>query len=126
MAVPSAGVRRFAAVTIFVLGIGWGVQSAVGSDGSPARLVILFGLAVACTWWCVADAAARGRGPVWPARIGIFLLSPFAVPVYLVWSRGGRGVVTAALVSAGWLATVFASFMLAGYLAYGRAWFGGE
>jgi hypothetical protein len=124
MAAPSGGFRRFAAVVIYVLGVGWGVQAAVGPDDSPGRWVIGLGLAVASTWWCAADAAARGRDLIWPARIGIFLLWPVAVPVYLVWSRGAPGLLTAGVASVGWLAVAFAAFMVAGYLAYGPAWFG--
>ena len=124
MAIPSPGARRFAAVTVYLLAVGWGVTAAVGREDSPARWLISLGLAVACTVWCAADAAARGRALVWPARIGIFFFWPVGVPVYLVWSRGARGVVTAILAALGWLAVAFAAFMVAGYLAYGSAWFG--
>jgi hypothetical protein len=124
MAAPSPGVRRFAAITVYVLAAGWGVYSAVGREDSPARWVISLGLAVACTVWCAADAAARGRSLVWPARIGIFLIWPVGVPIYLVWSRGARGVVTAVLAGVGWLALMFVVFMVSGYMTYGSAWFG--
>ena len=124
MAAPSPGVRRFAVVTVYLLGAGWGVYAATGPENSPARWVISLGLAVACTVWCAADAAARGQALVWPARIGILLVWPVGVPLYLVWSRGARGAATAVLAVLGWLAVMFTAFMVAGYLAYGPAWFG--
>ena len=124
MAVPSRGVRRFAAITIYILAIGWGVQAAILSNESRTQLALSFGLAVACSVWCTTDAAVRGWQLVWPARIGIFLICPVGVSVYLIWSRGSRGLVIAALAIIGWLAVMFAGFMTAGALAYGAAWFG--
>lgn len=124
MAAPSQGVRRFAAVTVYVLGLGWGVTAAIGRDDSPSQLVISFGLAVTCAMWCTADAAARGRALVWPARFGILLFWPVGVPLYLIWSRGMWGLITAGLAASGWMAVAFAAFMTAGYLTYGAAWFG--
>ena len=121
MAAPSRGVRRFAAVTLYVLAAGAGVYSAVGREDSPTRWVLSAGLMVACTVWCAADAAHRGTELVWPARIGIFLFWPIAAPIYLVWSRG---VLRMVLACVGWLAVLFAAFMAAGYAAYGPAWFG--
>ncbi len=117
-------IRRFAVVSITLMTVGWGVQAAIGRVESSARPIILLGLALACTVWCAADSAARGQTLVWPARIGIFLFGLIGVLIYLVWSRGARGVVTAVLVSIGWIAVTFAAFMLSGYLAYGAAWFG--
>jgi len=125
MAAPSrGGLRRFAAVTVYVLGIGWGVYSAVGREDSPTQWIISLGLAVACAVWCSTDAAARGQMLVWPARLGILFFWPVGIPLYLLWPRGPRGLVTAVLAGVGWVAVMFAAFMVAGYMAYGSAWFG--
>lgn len=124
MAARFHGLRRFAAITIYMLAAGWGVHGALGREGSPAAWVISLGLALACAVWSGADAAARGLTLVWPARIGILFFWPVAVPVYLIWSRGARGVVTAVLAVVGWLALMFATFLVSGYMAYGAAWFG--
>jgi hypothetical protein len=123
MAVPSQGVRQLAAVTVYVLAVGWGVHSAVGRADSPTEWVVPIGLALACTVWCASDAAARHLSLVWPARIGILLFWPVGAPAYMVWSRGARGLGKAAVAVVGWLLVMFAAFTLTGYLAYGSAWF---
>ncbi len=50
----------------------------------------------------------RGRALVWPVRIGIFVFWPLGVPAYMVWSRGRRGLITAAVAGVGWLVLMFA------------------
>lgn len=124
MTTPSHSFRRFAAISIYVLAVGWGVHAAVGYEDSVNGWVISVGLAVASTVWCVTDASARKSSLLWPARIGIFLFWPIGVPAYLVWSRGLRGLLTALLAVGGWLALMFAAFLVSGYLAYGSAWWG--
>ena len=94
-------------------------MAAIGPDDSPARWVISLGLSVSCSVWCVADGATRKQVLVWHARIGIFFFWPIGVPIYLVWSRGGRGVVMSAVAVVGWIAVTFAAFMVSGYMAYG-------
>lgn len=48
--------------------------------------------ASAATMWCVVDALRRGAYWHRAAQFYTFLLWPLAVPVYLIWSRGSRGV----------------------------------
>jgi hypothetical protein len=121
---PPRNLRRFVAMLIYFLAVGWGIQAAIASEESKAPLVLSFALSVTCTFWCYADARSRGLSLVWPARLAIFFLWPVAVPVYLVWSRGTRGVLTAAVTGAIWIVVAFTAFMAAGYAAYGNAWFG--
>lgn len=118
MAALSRGIRRSAAVAAYVLAAGWGVLSAIGRDESLVQWANLLGLSVVCTIWCAADATARGRALVWPARIGIFLFWPLGVPVYVVRSRGPRGLITAAVAGLSWLALMFAVFTVSELIAW--------
>jgi hypothetical protein len=124
MAAPSASARRSIAIVIYVLAIAWGVQSVIASEQSATPFVVSVALALTCTIWCVADARARGKELIWPARIGVFFFWPFAVPIYLIWSRGLRGVVTALVAGVAWIAIMWAAFLVTGYCVYGSAWFG--
>ena len=48
--------------------------------------------ASAATMWCVVDSLRRGKYWHRAAQWYTFLFWPLAVPVYLVWSRGYRGI----------------------------------
>ncbi|HWB21094.1 MAG TPA: hypothetical protein VG711_12385 [Phycisphaerales bacterium] len=42
---------------------------------------------------CIADSKVRSRPMVHSAKLGLLVYWPVTVPVYLVWSRGWRGLV---------------------------------
>lgn len=46
---------------------------------------------------CLIDARLLGRRLVCPARLGLLFAWPLAVPIYLIWARGWRGLVAALL-----------------------------
>jgi hypothetical protein len=80
-------------------------------------------LACSATGWCVVDARRRGR-PLLPAVQLIALLLWFvAVPIYLLASRGWRGLGWALLNLVGLYVTIFVTYFGTYCLAYGTAAF---
>jgi len=81
----------------------------------------LIALLWACfaTAWCVADASRRGA-PLLPVlQMIMFLLWPIAVPIYLVTSRGWRGLGYAVLHAFGLTAASQFSFLATYFIVYG-------
>jgi len=64
-------------------------------DYKLGELVALLTVCSACAMWCVVDSMLRGK--YWPRYWHwiTFWAWPVAVPVYLVWSRGARGLLLA-------------------------------
>ncbi len=42
-------------------------------------------------WYCTADARLVGKPLIQLAKLGIFFGWPVAVPIYLLWARGMKG-----------------------------------
>lgn len=86
---------------------------------------LLFPLAVCSimTYWCVIDARMLGSPIVRSLHWIIFFTWPVAVPIYLIWSRGLRGLGLALVHAVGLLAVSVAAYLATGYLRYGQEWF---
>lgn len=107
----NVGMRKCLFEVLLVLCFLAGFRSVLANDDGDARLrLALFrlalktGVCVSLSLWCLYDGRIRGK-PL--SRIGVavvFLLAPIAVPVYLIWSRGIRGL---------WTLLLFASAILA-------------
>ncbi len=69
----------------------WGVRSAWPTV--PSRLDIMLPLALyaVASWWVIVDARARGRGVPLLLQQWFFLAAVLLVPIYVIWSRGWRG-----------------------------------
>ncbi|MGE3240101.1 MAG: hypothetical protein AB7G28_11385 [Pirellulales bacterium] len=48
-------------------------------------------LASTSAGWCLADASWRGQPMTWAAQLLAYMFWPIAVPIYLIASRGWRG-----------------------------------
>ncbi len=88
--------RRILLGILTLLWLSAGIVEGIRPSPEAALRDALFALAHAwlLEMWCSADAALRGRplGHAW--RWMIFLFWFAAVPAYLVWSRGLKGVLT--------------------------------
>ena len=74
----------------------------------PFDFLCWISLWILMTLWCRYDGLARGKPMIWSGVTATFLLMPFSVPVYLLWSRGLRGFVTLILLLGAFLAAVAA------------------
>jgi hypothetical protein len=71
-------------------------------------------------WYCTADARLVGK-PLLPiARVGIFILWPAGVPVYLLWARRLKGLGILLLHGVLLVLVLAVSMVAAGYLTYGE------
>ena len=64
--------------------------SLVPKQGSFDLLLSLF-TALVVTLLCITDSKVRGKPMVQAAQWIMFFTWPIAVPIYLVWSRGAKG-----------------------------------
>jgi hypothetical protein len=104
--------RRSCLAGLYLLAATSGLmQGLIPETGIPEYLIsILF--CVEATGWCVIDSRILGH-PLLPVlRLIIFLTWPFSVPIYLVWSRGMRGVGLACLHAVGLMFTCWLVFWL--------------
>ena len=76
---------------LYVASFFWGVVQVMRPDSG--RLYLLFSLVMAgaAACWAVSDARNRGKPILHILQLFIFLLWPIAVPVYLISTRGFRG-----------------------------------
>jgi len=80
-------------------------------------------LSSASAGWCLVDASWRGQPLTWAAQLLTFLFWPIAVPIYLVSSRGWRGLGWALLNALAFYATSFIANAAAQYLHWGSVRF---
>ena len=114
--------RWLIVVAIYGLSALWGVVQALNSNGLAAFLGSLL-FALLTTGWCIADSRRRGRPLLSVLQMIMFFTWPVAVPIYLIASRGLRGVGYIFLHSLGMVLTMWISFLATLYCAFGTAAF---
>jgi len=118
--------RRTTLISLGCLGVLlalMGVRSAIAESGRTDVLlsfVLCSGMAVACIY----DARRIGKVMPGAASAAVFITWPVAVPIYLVWSRGWKRGILAALVFVGSIMLLYlVPFCIAGYAVWGAAFF---
>jgi hypothetical protein len=96
--------RRFMILALYVV-VAVGGIARVANPSSWILVLYALLLATIATEWCVLDAYQRGRPIVSVVQMIMFFTWPLAVPVYLIVSRGWRGVAYAVLHAIGLYAT---------------------
>jgi len=100
-----------------------GVRAAIAETGRTdvlISLVLCSGMALGCA----QDARRMGRAMPGAASLAVFFTWPVAVPAYLVWSRGWKRGLLAAMAFVGSLAVLYlVPFFVAGYAVWGAAFF---
>jgi hypothetical protein len=72
------------------------INGAFDSAGNPLiAFLVSLPMATAATMWCIVDAASRGDYYPHSFRWVTMITWPIAVPIYLVRTRKGRGVLLA-------------------------------
>jgi hypothetical protein len=119
---PRHDIGRYIVLGIYVMCVLWGITQSLSSNGALGLLgSILF--AVLTTGWCVVDSRSRGRPMLSIVQMIVFFSWPVAVPIYLVASRGGRGLAIAAVHAIAMLITMWIAAAATLYIAYGPAAF---
>lgn len=115
-------------IYLYVLAILWGTL--IGSSIELVRtehgthvverfsIIVSLATQLGFMWFCTVDAKLVGRSLMKLAKVGIFFGWPIGVPIYLLWARGLRGLVTLLLHGLLLLLCIFCAGLVAGYLWY--------
>jgi hypothetical protein len=96
----------------------WGVALVFTRHAGLYFLLALF-MASTATWWTVSDARQRGHSILHILQLFVFVFWGIAVPIYLTWSRGLRGVGWTLLHAFGLTVTFYLAFYVTVFSVYG-------
>ena len=115
---PKSDLRWLLVTQLYVASLLWGVVQVFTQH---AGLYYLFGIfmASAAAWWAVSDARSRGRPILHIVQLFLFLLWPVAVPIYLISSRGIRGLGWSLLHAVGLVVALCVGFYATVFSVYG-------
>jgi hypothetical protein len=119
---PVSDHRWLITVGFYVAAALTGVTDALSNN---ALVYYLSATLLACSagGWCAADAS-RSRNPMtWAVQLLTFLFWPIAVPIYLIVSRGWRGLGWLILNAVAVYATICVAYFATVYLYWGPAAF---
>ena len=91
---PDPGFRhtRWFLLAFYSLFAMWGIRSEWPTVPSRLDIMVPLSLYAVASWWVVVDARLRGRAVPLLSQQWFFLAAGLLVPVYVIWSRGWRGV----------------------------------
>jgi hypothetical protein len=108
---------RLTYLPLFIVAVFYGVfiglQLTRNTD-SHIVFVVQFLMAACCAVWVTRDARRRRRFPFFDFGTLILFTCGIALPIYLIWTRGWRGVVLLALLGATAVGSAFANAIVAG------------
>ncbi len=109
---------RYCVVGLYVLAALWGSLQILlpYNDGVYYLIKILFAMHVTC--WAVYDSKARGKTILHVLQMLYFLMWPIGATVYLIRTRGWRGIVIAVLHAMGLMLCMAVAFFATVYLLY--------
>lgn len=110
--------RSLIVVAFYVAAALIGSTSALSHNALVAYLG-KFLLACTAAEWCLIDASYRGRPMTWSVQFLTLIFWSIAVPIYLIATRGWRGVGWVLLHGVGIYATIFAAYYLTFRLYWG-------
>jgi hypothetical protein len=116
-------VRRVLGVSVYILVAASSLFHVFHPERDRLDLVLGLAFSVTMTYWCIVDSRIAERPVLRSFYWLIFFLWPIAVPIYLVWSRKLRGLGFVLLHFTGLCVVNIVVYNLAGYLAFGNAWF---
>jgi hypothetical protein len=114
--------RRILGVSLYAYAIGWGVLSVLHPHNDATYLLLDVALCPVVTYWCIVDGRLAGHPILLSFHQLILFAWPIAVPAYLTWSRGLRGLGFALLHTVGLCAAWLLALNATGYLVYGARW----
>ena len=107
---------------MYAVTAGGNVVVVLRPEAGVIRLLLHVAMCSIATYWCVVDSRMRGSPIVHSLHWIIFFTWPIAVPIYLVQSRGLRGLWLAVIHGIGLYAACLVTYHLTGYLVYGAEW----
>ena len=108
--------RWFAILSVYGLFALAGCSDATQIESSPYTLteaIASFACGIFTTSWAVSDSRKRGHPIVHILQLLMFLTWTVAIPIYLIWSRGWKGLGWAVLHCIGVIATTAVFFFAA-------------
>ncbi len=105
--------RQFAFVVVLAIAFTEGFLVDVNT---PARVLVALGLASAITLWCGLDARVHGKLMLRSYAWTLMFTWPVGVGVYLVWTRGAKGLVTYVLLGLACVAAAGAGATVASFV----------
>jgi hypothetical protein len=91
-AAPGFRHTRVFLLVYYLLFAMWGVRSAWPTVPSRLDIMVPLALYAIASCWVIVDDRARGRAIPLLSQQWFFLAAGLLVPVYVIWSRGWRGV----------------------------------
>jgi hypothetical protein len=120
--VNRSSVRAVLVTCLYLLFAFSGVVQATRPGSAILSLIISLAIASTASYWCVVDSRNRGRPILHSLQAIILFTWPVAVPLYLAYSRGIRGLGIAVAHAIGLLITNGIATCLAEYVKYGNHW----
>jgi hypothetical protein len=105
-------------IALHVFAVIWGLHSGSTDRTTPFGMLFFVVAGVLIVSACMTDARRR-RKPIGGSIQMVMLFAwPIAAPLYLIWSRGWRGALWAAL----WMVTLYSCYLFpAAYIEMRRA-----
>ena len=114
--------RNFSLICIYFLFALWSVRSALFEEIQLTDIAISFALSAVMVKFCVVDSRCRGQLLLRSFHWIIFFTWPVSVPIYLLCSRGIKGIGWAVLNVVLLILMHFVFFTVTSYLAWGESW----
>ena len=98
------------------------VRRALFRDLGPPDIAVAVAFQVIMTTFCIVDSKCRGKPLLHSFYWIIFFTWPVSVPIYWIWIRGFKGVVSGMLFVISLAVVSMAAYFVTSYLAGGQTW----
>lgn len=114
--------RSLVIICIYLLFGLHAVRRAMFEDMRPADIAVTLALQIILTTFCIVDSKCRGKPLLHSFYWIIFISWPVSVPIYWVWTRGLKGIVSGVLFVISLVVVSVVVFIATGFLAGGETW----
>ena len=114
--------RSLVIICIYLLFGLHAVRRAMFEDMRPADIAVTLALQIILTTFCIVDSKCRGKPLLHSFYWIIFFSWPVSVPIYWVWTRGLKGIVTGMLFVISLVVMYVVAFVATGFLAGAEPW----
>jgi hypothetical protein len=90
-AFPQGRQRKLLGISLYGLAALWGFNLILFPGNGAAYWLFGVGFSATMSCWCIADGRVAGRPILRSFYWLIYFLWPIAVPIYLIWARGLKG-----------------------------------